>query len=175
MGKRGPAPGTGGRPRKALQDKILEGNPSKRKIQVLEVPTLEGVEMPQPKEFLSEEQKDGHEFQAKKIYEETWHWLKERKCETLVSPSTLERYALSFARLIQTEHALSKYGFLSKHPTTGAAVTSPYVNIANMYMKQTNQLWNTIYSIVRENCSTDYEGSPHQDLMESLLAGGNLN
>ena len=64
MGKRGPAPGTGGRPRKALQDKILEGNPSKRKIQVLEVPTLEGVEMPQPKEFLSEEHKDGHEFQA---------------------------------------------------------------------------------------------------------------
>ena len=35
MGKRGPAPGTGGRPRKALQDKILEGNPSKRKIIVL--------------------------------------------------------------------------------------------------------------------------------------------
>ena len=67
MGKRGPAPGTGGRPRKALQDKILEGNPSKRKIQVLEVPTLEGVEMPQPKEFYRKNKRMDTNFKQRKF------------------------------------------------------------------------------------------------------------
>ena len=35
MGARGPKPGTGGRPRKPLADKLLDGNPGKRGIYVL--------------------------------------------------------------------------------------------------------------------------------------------
>lgn len=35
MGRRGPQPGAGGRPKKPLADKIMEGNPGKRKLTVI--------------------------------------------------------------------------------------------------------------------------------------------
>ncbi len=35
MGTRGPKPGTGGRPRKPLAEKLLDGNPRKRGIYVM--------------------------------------------------------------------------------------------------------------------------------------------
>ena len=35
MGKRGPMPGTGGRPRKALSDKLADGNPGYKSIKVM--------------------------------------------------------------------------------------------------------------------------------------------
>jgi len=38
MGRRGPAAGQGGRPPKPLADKVLEGNPGKRKLTVVEFP-----------------------------------------------------------------------------------------------------------------------------------------
>ena len=177
MGKRGPQPGTGGRPKKALADKITEGNPGHRELTVLErLPELEGSEMPQPKAYLSDEQKNGIAFEAKEIYESVWRWLKERRCEQYVSAELIEHYAVSAARLIQCEKCISEFGFLAKHPTTGAAITSPYVSIAQNYMKQTNTLWGMIYQIVRENCTVEYRGaSPQDDLMERLLttrAGG---
>ena len=64
----------------------------------------------------------------------------------------------------------SELGFLAKHPTTGAAIQSPYVAIANTYMTQANRLWAEIFQIVRENCTSEYAGSnPHDDVMERLL------
>ena len=36
-------------------------------------------------------------------------------------------------------------------------------------MKQTNRLWYQIYQIVKENCSTTFDGTPQDDLMERLL------
>ena len=35
MGKRGPKPGSGGRPKKALYDNLTDGNPGKRPLTVL--------------------------------------------------------------------------------------------------------------------------------------------
>ena len=75
MGKRGPSPGTGGRPSKPLADKIAEGNPGKRPLKVMEfkdLPDMQGEEMPKPSEMLSATQKDGRVLQAKEIYEQTW-------------------------------------------------------------------------------------------------------
>lgn len=61
---------------------------------------------------------------------------------------------------------MTEYGFLAKHPTTGQAIQSPYV----AYMTQTSRLWNEIFQVVKENCSTGYKGeSPQDDLMEMLL------
>ena len=38
------------------------------------------------------------------------------------------------------------------------------------FTKQANQSWYQIYQIVRENCSTDYNGpNPQDDVMERLL------
>ena len=83
-------------------------------------------------------------------------------------------YAMSVARWVQCETAISEYGFLAKHPTTGNAIASPYVSMSQTYMKQVNQLWYQIYQVVKENCSADYSGaSPQDDVMERLLRARN--
>ena len=75
------------------------------------------------------------------------------------------------ARRIQCEQAITEFGFLAKHPTTGNAITSPYVSMSQNFMKQANNIWFQIYQVVRENCTTDYRGAtPHDDVMERLLA-----
>ena len=170
MGQRGPQPGSGGRPKKPLADKVLEGNPGKRPLRVIDPAVLEGTDMPPPSQYLSERQKGGKDLYAVEIYTETWAWLKRHKCEAVVSPQVLERYAMSAARWIQCEEAISTYGFLSKHPTTGAPIPSPFVAMSQSFMKQANNQWSQIYQVVRENCSFVFEGSSPQDnVMEALL------
>lgn len=168
----GARPGAG-RKKKALHDRLIEGNPGRRPIQVLEfeeVPDVEGVDMPKPNEMLSALQRDGKPLQAEEIYRTTWKWLVERKCEKLVSPQVLERYAMCAARWIQCEESLTTYGLLGKHPTTGQPVTSPFVSMSANYMNRTNRLWNEIFQIVKENCAAEYAGdSPQEDVMERLL------
>ncbi len=174
MGNRGPKAGTGGRPKKALADKIAEGNPGKRKLTVMEfsnTANLQGQVMPEPNKMLEAVQKDGKTLIASDIFKSTWQWLNERGCAALVSPQLLERYAMSVARWIQCEEAITEYGFLAKHPTTGNAIQSPYVAMSQNFMSQTNRLWMEIYQIVRENCVGEYSGStPQDDVMERLLS-----
>ena len=174
MGKRGPQPGNGGRPKKALADKIADGNPGKRTLTVIDfkdsAPDLEGQPMPKPSEFLSATQKDGSTLCAAEVFENTWKWLSDRGCATIVSPQLIERYAMSSARWIQCETLTSELGFLAKHPTTGNAIQSPYVAMSQNFMSQTNRLWMEIYQIVKENCATEYSGAtPMDDAMERLL------
>ena len=85
--------------------------------------------MSKPHDFLSAEQRDGSELQAKEIYEETWKWLKQIGCAAKVSPQLLERYAMCSARWIQCEEMTNRMGFLSKHPTTQKPIPSPFINI----------------------------------------------
>ena len=163
-----------GRKKKPIADKIAEGNPGKRKLEVIEfnnTADLNGKEMPRPREMLSAVQKDGRTLMATEIYEMTWKWLEERRCAHLVLPQLLERYAMSAARWIQCEEAITEYGFLAKHPTTGNAIQSPYVSMSQNFMGQTNRLWMEIYQIVRENCASEFKGSnPQDDVMERLLS-----
>ena len=157
MGQRGPKPGSGGRPKKPIAEKIVAGNPGKRPLTVIDfkdsAPELEGMDMPKPSEFLSAKQKDGSTLHAVKIYESVWQWLSRRGCASLISPQLIERFAMSSARWIQCESITSQLGFLAKHPTTGAAIQSPYVAIADKYMTQANRTWSEIYQIGRENCT----------------------
>lgn len=175
MGKRGPQPGSGGRPKKAIVDKISDGNPGKRTLTVIDfkesAAQLEGQPMPKPSEFLSATQKDGSTLCAAEIYENTWKWLSDRGCASIISPQLIERYAMSSARWVQCETLTSELGFLAKHPTTGAAIQSPYVAIADRYMTQANRLWSEIFQIVKENCTSEFTpgSSPQDDLMERLL------
>ena len=169
-GGRGGARTGAGRKKSALTDKVANGNPGGRDLSVLDIPEVEGVEMPKPHDFLSADQRDGNPLQAKEIYEETWNWLKEVGCAHLVSSHMIERYAMCSARWIQCEEITNKLGFLSKHPTTQKPIPSPFVNIGINYMNQANRLWNEIFQIVKENCSTDFSGpNPQDDLMERLL------
>ena len=137
----------------------------------MDIPEVDGVEMPKPKDILSATQRDGKSFMAKEIYEETWEWLKKIGCHTVVSPQVIERYAMCAARWIQCEQMTNELGFLSKHPTTGKPIPSPFINIGINYMNQAVRSWNEIYQIVKENCTVDYSGkNPQDDLMEKLLA-----
>ena len=169
-GRGGPRPGAG-RKKSSVKEKAEAGNPGGRKLSVLDIPEMEGVEMPKPSEFLSSEQRDGTPLQATAIYENTWNWLNQIGCATKVSPQLLERYAMCSARWIQCEETTSKLGFLSKHPTTGKPIPSPFINIGIQYMNQAVRLWNEIFQIVKENCSTDYDtkNTPQDDLMERIL------
>lgn len=157
-----------GKKAKALTDKINDGNTAT----VLQFPeSLEGVDMPPVKDYLKAPQKSGKGLQAEEIFKETYLWLKERGCEKAVYAQLIEQYAMSVSRWIQCETAISEFGFLAKHPTTGNAIASPYVSMSQSYMKQVNQLWYQIFQVVRENCSTEFSGTPHNDMMEKLLSG----
>lgn len=130
---------------------------------------LIGEDMPNPSEYLRANQRDGIPLGADEIYRETWIWLKERQCEKLVNPRLIESYAQAFARYIQCENAISSFGLLGKHPTTGGAIASPFVQMSQSFQKQANLLWYEIFDIVKQNCTTAFVSSPQEDMMERLL------
>ena len=168
----GARPGAGRKP-KAISEKIASGNPGGRKLTVVdfgdEANNLKGSDMPPVKDYLKARQKDGSTTCAEDIYKETWEWLHERKCDHLVPVQQIEQYAMSVARWIQCEEAVSEFGFLAKKPT-GTVFSSPYVTMAREYMKQANLAWYQIYQVVKENCTVDLgDKSPQDDVMERLL------
>lgn len=134
-------------------------------------PDLDGTEMPAPSEYLSARQKDGKPLGANLIFKETWRWLKDRGCERFINPRLIEAYAQAFTRYIQCEEAISLYGLLGKHPTTGGAMASPFVQMSQSFQKQANLLWYEIFDIVKQNCTTAFVGNPQDDIMEALLSG----
>ena len=130
-------------------EKAQNGNPGGRKLTMLDIPDVEGIQMPKPNELLSAKQRDGTELRAKQIYEDTWNWLNSIGCAGYVSPQTIERYAMCVARWLQCEEMTKGLGFLSKHPTTGKPVTSPFINIGINYMNQASRQWDNIMQIVK--------------------------
>lgn len=134
-------------------------------------PDLTGSDTPAPSEYLSARQKDGKPLGADLLYKETWHWLKDRGCERFINPRLIEAYAQAFTRYIQCEEAISLYGLLGKHPTTGGAIASPFVQMSQSFQKQANLLWYEIFDIVKQNCTTAFVGNPQDDIMEALLSG----
>ena len=166
-----------------LSDKITKGKAAK----VLEVPDLHseileahelnvnddlvGEDIPEPSEYLSSKQRDGKPLGADELYKETWRWLRDRGCEKFINPRLIESYAQAFTRYIQCEEAISNYGLLGKHTTTGGAIASPFVQMSQSFQKQANLLWYEIFDIVKQNCTTSFIGNPQDDIMEALLSG----
>ena len=136
---------------------------------------LEGENIPKPSEYLKSRQKDGSLLGADRIFNETWLWLKKRKCDKFVNPRLVESYSQAFARYIQCEEAISKFGFLGKHPTTGAAIANPFVQMSVSFQKQANLLWYEIFDIVKQNCTTDFSNTPQDNVMELLLTARRKN
>ena len=165
----GPRPGLG-RPKKPLKDRISEGKADK--VLVLPEPSdISGFDIPSPKDYMLDSQKNGEKLRAEEVFTETYLWLKARNCENLVSRQLLDQYAMDVARWIQCQRAISEYGFLAKHPTTGAAIASPYVSMSREFSKQMNADWYQIYQVVKDNCSVEYGSTaPHDDFMEKLLS-----
>ena len=131
---------------------------------------IEGVDVPPIKDYLKAKQKNGRDFYAEDIFKTTYLWLKKRGVEKLVGNQLIEQYAMSVSRWIQCEEAISEFGMLAKHPTTGNAIASPYVSMSQAYMKQVNQIWYQIYSIIQDNGTAEIDELDPQDLMmEKLL------
>ena len=162
-----------GRPKKALKEKLETGNPGGRALEIFDLPDppeMEGTDTPDPRDYMLEEQRSGIELCAADVFKETWEWLASLHCERLVNRQIIDQYAMSVARWSQCEHVISRYTMLSKHPTSGNPIASPFVTMSQNYIKQANQLWYQIYQIVKENCTADYEGSNPQDsAMDRLL------
>ena len=148
----------------ALADKIARG----KAAQVMDLPItdLDGTDDLGPVSDLTG---------ADIIFNETIRWLKERGCDRLVNPRLVESYSEAFARYIQCSEAVSNYGLLGKHPTTKAPIASPFVQMMLSFQKQANLLWYEIFDIVKQNCTTAYEGSPQDDAMEKLLRSRSKN
>jgi hypothetical protein len=68
-----------GRKPKALAEKIANGNPGGRKLEMLdltdEVSDLEGSDMPPVREFMKEAQRSGLALCAEEVFTETYQWL----------------------------------------------------------------------------------------------------
>ena len=130
-----------------LYEKLSAGRPATRLEDPLATPfdfegsdipdgaVLSGETMPEPSEYLSAVQKDGTPLGADLVYRETWEWLDECGCSQFVSKRLIESYAQAFARYVQCEEAISKFGLLGKHPTTGAAIASPFVAMSQSFGK----------------------------------------
>ena len=165
----GPRANTGPK-NKSKTQKMLEGKLTTTAGILPDPAEIEGVEVPPIKEYLKAKQKSGKDLCAEEVYKATFFWLKKTGCEKLVSSQLIEQYAMSVSRWIQCEEAISEYGFLAKHPTTGNPMQSPYVVMSQNYMKQVNAVWFQIYQIVKENSTMNYGGSnPQDDIMERLL------
>lgn len=169
--RRGGARVGAGRKPKSLTDKINSGDTAQVLLEPVGLfPEDENPDisfLPPMSDFMTEEQKVPYPLQTEAIYAEVYNWLKSRGCEKLVSQIMIEEYVLNVARWRQCEQAISASGFISKHPTTGGAIASPYVQMAHAYAKNFHTIWYEIYQIVKENCSGEYQGG--RDPMEQLL------
>ena len=163
MASGGARPGAG-RPKKAVTQKILEGNPGKRPIEVVNFTTDNGLELPsEPPSYLS--------AKAKEIYKTVYAWLKSIGCTQGILPYNLEEYAFCKARWLECEDMNTKHGLLVKDQN-GKPMPSPFVGMAQQYLKQTNEVWSKIYIVVRESKLSKWdETNPNDDIMEKLLGG----
>lgn len=154
-----------GRPRKSVTEKILEGNPGKRTIEVLDSKKKVKSTIPKdPPAYLTEK--------AKEIYTTVVKWLDKIGCTQYVLPYNIEEYAHCKARWFECEEMNNKHGLVMKNPSNGNAIMSPYVSLAQTYLKQTNECWSKIYAVVRESVLSDWdENNPNDDVMEQLLRG----
>lgn len=137
-----------------------------KKRDILTFTPAEEFKTPEPKEYLSGEQKIG-ETCAKEVYQYVYEFLRAYHCETLISAQLVESYAQMVSRHIQCEKIISETGFLAKHPTTGEPVATPFVKMSLDYLKAANKIWREIYSVVSNNTRGAVPNS--KDIMENLL------
>ena len=152
-----------GKKGKSLQEKILDGTAF---FTEKNRENLSKTRRKPPKKFLSAQQKDGMKLQGKQVYKEIMSWLSSRGCESLLPPQLIEDYAQVTARHIQCEEYLSQFGLIAKN-TSGEATASPFHKMNCDYLKQASQLWQQIYSAVRENSAEGFDDDG--DAMEKIL------
>jgi len=151
-----------GRPPKSAMEKMLEGNRGRRPIKVVDF--AEADVLPKtPASWLSEK--------GKEIYGSVYAWLEKIGCLKGIMPSHLEEYAHCKARWHECETQNTKVGLVIRD-ANGNPSQSPYVALANNYLKQSNEAWSKIYVVVREAKLKEWDSAnPNDDIMEKLLGG----
>lgn len=110
---------------------------------------------------------------GKQVYEATYKWLKELGCLKGILPSLLEEFSHLKSKWHECESNISSIGMVIKED--GKAKPNPFIQMSQIYARQSDAAWAKIYAVVRE-CKMKYSdpyttGDPN-DVMEQLLSGG---
>jgi len=150
-----------GRHKKSATQKKLEGNPGKRPIEVLDLSSADEIPA-EPPAWLSDK--------AKEIYTFVRAWLEKIGCLRGILPCHLDEYSHLKANWHKAEEQITATGMIFKED--GKVKPSPFVALAQGYMKQANDAWAKIYAVVRETKLKDWDSAnPNDDVMERLLGG----
>ncbi len=151
MGKRGPAKGHGGRPRKALPDKILEGNPGKRVLKAINPDNIDAdTDIDTVPGSLS--------LDGAAIYIKTVAYLRRVRCDTIINPMLIETFALNRQRWLEIEKIMDRGEF-----------DKDIAKISSDYQTQMRRSWNEIFSVVNDNC-TENINLDREDDLDGLLS-----
>ena len=168
MPRGGTRPGAG-RKKKPLAEKILDGNPSRRPLQVVEFYGVSAEGVLTPPEFLkiaSKETADNYPT-ADEIYMRVAEWLQSTGVAHLISPMLIEDFAMNRRAYFETEYMNKKMGRIA------SGKRSPYVDMMIQYSGLMRVAWDRIWSIVAQNSEKSYGGQrPNsEDILEQLLSG----
>ena len=121
------------------------------------------------KSFMRSKQKGGYELMAMEVFNEIKSWVKKQKLQDDIPDQLLMMYAMNFARWMQTEERLSKYGFQTQHPTTKQPIASQFVRISLDYARQTSAAWQQIAQIIKDRrMDTRMAEEPTNSLIDML-------
>ena len=169
MPRGGARPGSG-RKKKPLAEKILEGNPGKRPLKVVEFSdnTKLRVEALDPPDFLKIASKETAETYptADLIYNQVAEWLKGTGCSHLISPTLIEDFSINRRAFFECEYMNKRLGRIA------SGKRSPYVDMAVQYATLMRTAWDRIWQIVAQNTEKNYGSlrSDGEDVMEQLLS-----
>ena len=183
MPRGGARPGAG-RPKKPLNEKLLEGNPGRRDVTVLKFTPSE-INGGRSGEGVSENSTDSNRIQKSKlptyldlaakeggdvlpsaieIYTLLADFVESAGCTEFVAPLLIEDFSFLRRGYLECEFMNRKMGRIA------GGKRSPYVNMALDYQKAMMAVYNQIWLIISRNCEEQYEGK--NEFLEMLRNRG---
>ena len=180
MPRGGARPGAG-RPKKPLNEKLLDGNPGRRDLTVLRFPPSTGQQGPEDSDnskntqnyqraklpsYLEMAAKEGGDVlpPATEIYTLLSEFVESAGCTEFVAPILVEDFAFLRRAYLECEYMNRKLGRIA------SGKRSPYVNMALDYQKAMMAVYNQIWLIIARNCEEQYEGK--NEFLEMLRNRG---
>ncbi|OQB12465.1 MAG: hypothetical protein BWY15_02190 [Firmicutes bacterium ADurb.Bin193] len=168
-GHGGKRPGAG-RPRKPLAEKLLEGNPGKRKPKVLDIAADSSAPVPEyPERLAYYQMRRSTEPTSQDIWQETVAFLEKTGCLHMINPAFIEEYALLKSRFYEVERAISTTALIYDDEKKGGVAVNPGIDAVVKYYRLADLAWMKIWDVVSQNSEKSYGATPHDDLMKNLL------
>jgi phage terminase small subunit len=144
----------------AAETKELHGS-RKQTVEVVDFSDAEELPL-KPAAWLSPKAQD--------IYKEVRRWLKKMGCTRGILPRHLEEFAHLKAKWHECEDQVKNVGMIIKED--GKVKANPFMQFAQSFLKQSNEVWAQIYLVVRDTKSTSWTDDPNSDdVMEQILSG----